>query len=81
MNRTRLLCLVAGVEAAIEDFGVQNCMFESNFPEDRRSCSYGRLWNAFKKIVSGASLDEKNALFRGTAVKTYDLQLDPDFAG
>lgn len=69
------------IEAVIEAFGVQNCMFESNFPEDRRSCSYGQLWNAFKRITSGASPDEKGALFRETAVKTYRLQLDPDFAG
>jgi L-fuconolactonase len=34
-------------------FGAQRCMFESNFPVDRQSCSYAVLWNAFKRIGAG----------------------------
>jgi len=58
---------------AIEQFGVDRCMFESNFPVDRQSCSYRTLWNAFKKMASGASDDEKRALFCGTATRVYRL--------
>lgn len=58
----------------IETFGVDRCMFESNFPVDRATCSYRMLWNAFKLTVSGASIDEKAALFRGTAQATYGLR-------
>ncbi len=65
------------VETTIEAFGVQRCMFESNFPEDRRSCSYGQLWNAFKHIVSGASREDRAALFAGTAMRVYGLDLAP----
>ena len=58
---------------AIEQFGAERCMFESNFPVDKVSCSYVTLWNAFKRIAAGASTDEKAALFRGTASRVYRI--------
>jgi L-fuconolactonase len=58
----------------IECFGVDRCMFESNFPVDKLSISYAVLWNAFKKIVANFSEDEKHALFYGTAAKLYRLE-------
>jgi L-fuconolactonase len=58
---------------AIECFGVNRCMFESNFPVDKRSCSYPVLWNAFKKLVSDASADEKRQLFHDTACRVYRI--------
>ena len=57
----------------IESFGVDRCMFESNFPVDKRSCSYVVLWNAFKRIAEGFSGDEKRALFCDTASRVYRL--------
>src|SRR4051812_43398210 len=57
----------------IEAFGVDRCMFESNFPVDKASCSYLVLWNAFKRIAADASPAEKAALFHDTAVTTYRL--------
>lgn len=61
------------VETCIELFGAERCMFESNFPVDKAMFSYRVLWNAFKRLTSGASADEKNALFRGTATRFYRL--------
>ncbi len=55
----------------IECFGPDRCMFESNFPVDRLSLSYGVLWNAFKKMTVGFSPDERAALFAGTASRVY----------
>lgn len=63
------------IETCIEAFGPERCMFESNFPVDMGSCSYATLWNAFKRIVAGASAAEKTALFSGTATKVYRLEL------
>ena len=63
------------VEACIELFGAERCMFESNFPVDIGSCSYATLWNAFKRLAAGASADEKTALFSGTARRIYRLDL------
>ncbi len=60
---------------AIECFGPERCMFESNFPVDKVSCSYGVLWNSFVRIASGAGDDEKRALFRDTAARVYRLEL------
>jgi predicted TIM-barrel fold metal-dependent hydrolase len=57
----------------IELFGVDRCMFESNFPVDKVSSSYTVLWNAFKRIAEGFSDTEKASLFRDTAVRTYRL--------
>jgi len=57
----------------IECFGVNRCLFESNFPVDKLSISYAVLWNAFKKMVADFSEDEKHALFYGTAAKVYRL--------
>jgi predicted TIM-barrel fold metal-dependent hydrolase len=58
---------------AIDCFGPKRCMFESNFPVDKASCSYRTLWNAFKKIAAGASDSEKAALFHDTASRVYRL--------
>jgi len=57
----------------IEEFGVERCMFESNFPVEKASCSYTVLWNAFKRISEGFSPAERDALFYRTAVKVYRL--------
>ncbi len=57
----------------IECFGPERCMFESNFPVDRLSLNYHVLWNAFKKMVSDFSEEEKHAMFFGTAEKVYRL--------
>jgi L-fuconolactonase len=57
----------------IEQFGVGRCMFESNFPVDKASCSYAVLWEAFEAIVPDISASEHDALFHGTATRTYRL--------
>jgi L-fuconolactonase len=59
--------------AAIELFGPERCMFESNFPVDRQSCSYAVLWNQFKKLSSGFTPSERAAMFHGTAERVYRL--------
>jgi len=59
---------------ALQVFGPDRCMFESNFPVDKLSLSYDVLWNAFKKIAAAYSEDEKESLFRGTATRVYRLE-------
>lgn len=59
------------IECCIEAFGVDRCMFESNYPVDAATASYAVLWNAFKRIAGGASDSEKAALFSGTARRVY----------
>jgi predicted TIM-barrel fold metal-dependent hydrolase len=61
------------VETTVEAFGPKRCMFESNFPVDKRSCSYHVLWNAFKRLAAKYSADEKADLFKDTAIRVYRL--------
>ncbi len=64
------------LHSAIELFGPQRCMFESNFPVDKAMCSYAVLWNAYKRVAAGASATDKAALFQDTANRVYRLGLD-----
>ena len=61
------------IRACIDLFGPDRCMFESNFPVDKGTCSYQVLWNAFKRIATGMSEGEKAQLFSGTAARVYGL--------
>ncbi len=58
----------------IERFGVARCMFESNFPVDKLSCSFTNLWNSFKVMTKDMSGDERRALFHDTAAGVYRLE-------
>lgn len=64
------------VEFAIEAFGPERCMFESDFPVDAHATDYVTLWNAFKKLSAGYSDTERRALLSGTASRTYQLDLE-----
>ena len=61
------------VDACIESFGANRCMFESNFPPDKQSGGYTELWNAFKRITANTSPAEKTALYSGTAARVYHM--------
>ncbi len=62
---------------ALDAFGAERCMFESNFPVDKECVSYRTLWNAFKSIAAKAGLSaaEKAHAFSGTAARVYRLTL------
>ena len=59
----------------IEQFGPDRCMFESNFPVDRMSCSYTVLWNSFKKMTRSFPAEERSAMFHDNALRLYRLPL------
>ena len=61
------------IDTCIELFGTKRCMFESNFPVDKQSCSYVELWNAFKLATRALSTGERSDLFYRTACRTYRL--------
>lgn len=69
------------IETAIELFGADRAMFESNFPVDKGTASYGLFWNAFKRIAADAAPAEKAALFAGTAARIYRLGPIPGLTG
>ena len=63
------------IRSCIARFGADRCMFESNFPVDKGTASYTVVWNAFKKSAMHLSSQERDALFFGTANRTYSLGL------
>lgn len=58
---------------AIGCFGPERCMFESNFPVDSTSISYGTLWNAYKRIASEYGAAAQARMLSGTARAIYRL--------
>ena len=58
---------------AIDCFGTERCMLESNFPVEKVSVTYRVLYNAFKLITADFSESDKDALFSGTARRIYRL--------
>ena len=60
-------------DQTLELFGVERCMFESNFPVDKVSVSYAVMWNAFKRYAADFSAQEKQQLFHDTATRVYRL--------
>lgn len=60
-------------DPVLEAFGARRCMFESNFPVDRSAAGYGVVWNAFKRLASGASGEDKRWLFKETAARVYRI--------
>jgi L-fuconolactonase len=63
------------VETCIEAFGAARCMWESNFPVDAGSGSYGTVLNAYKRITAACSPLERADIFSGTALRTYRIAL------
>ena len=61
------------VRTCIDLFGPDRCMFESNFPVDRASCSYTVLWNAFKRLSYEFTPSERAKLLHDTAAGVYRL--------
>ncbi len=57
----------------IDIFGVDRCMFASNFPVDSLMSDYGTLWNAFDEITAGFSEGERRRLFHDNAQRYYRL--------
>ena len=63
------------IETTIEAFGARRCMMESNYPWDGRSCGFVPLWNALKHVTRDCSASDRAALFNGTAMRVYRLDI------
>jgi predicted TIM-barrel fold metal-dependent hydrolase len=62
-------------DVCFDAFGTERCMFESDFPENKRSFSYHVLWNSFKKLTASFSTSERADLFFETARRIYKLDV------
>ena len=61
------------VLSVIETFGVERCMFASNFPVDGMMGSYDTHWNAFRAIIADFSDGERERMLRRNAERYYRL--------
>lgn len=61
------------VEEALAAFGVERCMFASNFPVDKLFSTYDAMFNAFKEITEGYTGGERRQLFHDNAQRFYRL--------
>ena len=57
----------------IDLFGVDSCMFGSNFPVDGLYADYGELFSAYREITAEFGAAEQDALFGGNAERFYRL--------
>jgi predicted TIM-barrel fold metal-dependent hydrolase len=57
----------------IDLFGVERCMFGSNWPVDKLFGTWVEMVGAFAEIVSDFSPDERDSLFAGTAERVYRI--------
>jgi len=59
---------------AIEIFGVDRCMFASNFPVDSLVVDYEQIFRGFLTITEGFSETERAMLFHDNAVRYYRIR-------
>jgi predicted TIM-barrel fold metal-dependent hydrolase len=57
----------------IDLFGVDRCMFASNFPVDSLCADFGTIFGGFETIVSDLDAAEQEALFAGNARRIYAI--------
>ncbi len=57
----------------IELFGVNRCMFASNFPVDKIVADFDTIFTAFKMIVRDFPATDQEKLFHNNAVRVYRL--------
>lgn len=58
---------------AIDIFGVERCMFASNFPVDKTHTSYDQLMASFHTIAADFSVEDRHKLFHANAERIYRL--------
>jgi predicted TIM-barrel fold metal-dependent hydrolase len=57
----------------IEIFGIDRCMFASNFPVDGLRVSYDRMFVDFKRMTAELSASDQRKLFHDNAARFYRL--------
>lgn len=61
------------VLACVETFGVERCMFGSNWPVDSLYSPYRTVVEAYREITADFTADERSALFRRNAERYYKV--------
>jgi predicted TIM-barrel fold metal-dependent hydrolase len=61
------------VRTALAVFGVERCLFASNFPVDGLLARFDTIYAGFKAIVASLPPEQRRALFHDNAVRVYRL--------
>ena len=61
------------VLSVIDRFGIDRCMFASNFPVDSLCATFREIFDGFRAIVRDFSQSEQRALFRDNAMRIYAI--------
>jgi predicted TIM-barrel fold metal-dependent hydrolase len=61
------------VRTVIDLFGIERCMFASNFPVDSLCASFATIFDGFREIVSDLDPASQRALFRDNALRIYAI--------
>lgn len=61
------------VQAALDLFGPDRCMFGSDWPVCNLAGSYGQVYHALNEALGSISDDERRRIFGGTAASFYGL--------
>jgi len=61
------------IRDTIELFGVERCLFASNFPVDGLCVDFDTLYRGYKASVADCSVAEQRALFHDNAARVYRL--------
>lgn len=65
--------LIPYISTTIDLFGVDRCMFASNFPVDKVYIDYNTLYQYYDDATKHLSDSDRQKLFRGNAEKYYRI--------
>ncbi|WP_127753018.1 amidohydrolase family protein [Devosia sp. 1566] len=63
------------IRETIEIFGVERCMFASNFPVDSLVASFATIFDGFRQSVADLPAADQELLFCGNAARFYRIDL------
>ena len=70
---------IAGVlKDTVALFGAERCLFGSNFPIEKLWTSYRELVDAFITAAAPLRPEQRDAIFRDTAMRVYRIEASPD---
>jgi len=61
------------LEYAISAFGVDRCLFASNFPVDAMYGTFDQLYEVFNTVTAGLDAESRQKLFAGNAERIYRM--------
>ena len=65
------------VEVALDAFGVERCLFASNFPMDKAALPWSTLYAAFEALIEPMGPEAQRAVFHDNAARFYGLDGAP----